>query len=161
MVSGLVTSPDDHSLICLGEASPMRIASKSLMSINVWPFCRLSSCGCGRLAPGRERSLLHLFQLQGHVLLFVLVLVLLGREVVLVELLGQLLVVRDGQLTLDVDALASLLELLGLGVASGRTAGDRPQVDAELLGRPQQLVVLLADSDGAAVLSDHLDVERQ
>src|SRR6185503_18506495 len=33
MVSGFVTSPDDQSRICLLEASPMRIASKSLMSI--------------------------------------------------------------------------------------------------------------------------------
>jgi hypothetical protein len=33
MVSGLVTSPIDQSRICFGEASPIRIASKSLMSI--------------------------------------------------------------------------------------------------------------------------------
>jgi hypothetical protein len=30
----LVTSPEDHSRICFAEARPMRIASKSLMSIN-------------------------------------------------------------------------------------------------------------------------------
>jgi hypothetical protein len=30
-----VTSPDDQSRICLLEASPMRIASNSLMSIKV------------------------------------------------------------------------------------------------------------------------------
>src|SRR6266516_5647307 len=36
MVSGFVTSPDDQSRICLLDASPMRIASKSLMSIK---FC--------------------------------------------------------------------------------------------------------------------------
>jgi hypothetical protein len=33
MVSGFVTSPEDQSRICLLEASPIRIASKSLMSI--------------------------------------------------------------------------------------------------------------------------------
>src|SRR6186997_249757 len=33
MVSGLVTSPIDQSRICFGEARPIRIASKSLMSI--------------------------------------------------------------------------------------------------------------------------------
>jgi len=33
MVSGLVTSPEDQSRIYLLEASPIRIASKSLMSI--------------------------------------------------------------------------------------------------------------------------------
>jgi hypothetical protein len=38
IVSGLVTSPDDQSRICLLDASPMRIASKSLMSTE----CRLS-----------------------------------------------------------------------------------------------------------------------
>src|SRR5215210_7113997 len=36
MVSGFVTSPEDQSRICLLEASPMRMASKSLMSIK---FC--------------------------------------------------------------------------------------------------------------------------
>jgi hypothetical protein len=35
MVSGFVTSPDDQSRICLLEASPIRIASKSLMSIKL------------------------------------------------------------------------------------------------------------------------------
>src|SRR5437763_8034363 len=33
MVSGLVTSPDDQSRICLLDASPIRMASNSLMSI--------------------------------------------------------------------------------------------------------------------------------
>jgi hypothetical protein len=33
MVSGFVTSPDDQSRICLLEASAIRIASNSLMSI--------------------------------------------------------------------------------------------------------------------------------
>src|SRR5690242_789444 len=33
MVSGLVTSPEDQSWICLVEARPILIASKSLMSI--------------------------------------------------------------------------------------------------------------------------------
>src|SRR5213079_2114714 len=37
IVSGLVTSPEDQSRICLLEASPIRIASKSLMSINSVP----------------------------------------------------------------------------------------------------------------------------
>src|SRR5919201_533570 len=34
MVSGLVTSPEDQSRICLDDANPMRMASNSLMSIN-------------------------------------------------------------------------------------------------------------------------------
>jgi hypothetical protein len=38
IVSGLVISPDDQSLICLLDASPMRIASKLLMSIKLFPF---------------------------------------------------------------------------------------------------------------------------
>src|SRR2546423_3117705 len=33
MVSGLVTSPEDQSRICLDDARPIRIASNSLMSI--------------------------------------------------------------------------------------------------------------------------------
>src|SRR4029450_6335746 len=49
MVSGFVTSPDDQSRICLDDASPMRIASKSLMSIKVPSalfrgFCRCLFC---------------------------------------------------------------------------------------------------------------------
>src|SRR3954468_23713509 len=39
MVSGFVTSPDDQSRICLLDASPIRIASKPLMSIK-WFFLR-------------------------------------------------------------------------------------------------------------------------
>src|SRR6478672_11864176 len=35
MVSGFVTSPEDQSRICFDEARPIRIASKSLMSIKV------------------------------------------------------------------------------------------------------------------------------
>src|SRR6266699_3620345 len=35
MVSGFVTSPEDQSRICLLDASPMRMASKSLMSIKL------------------------------------------------------------------------------------------------------------------------------
>jgi len=35
IVSGLVTSPEDQSRICLLDASPMRMASKSLMSIKL------------------------------------------------------------------------------------------------------------------------------
>src|SRR6478736_2518265 len=37
MVSGFVTSPEDQSRICLLDASPIRIASNSLMSINSAP----------------------------------------------------------------------------------------------------------------------------
>jgi hypothetical protein len=33
IVSGFVTSPEDQSRICFDEARPIRIASKSLMSI--------------------------------------------------------------------------------------------------------------------------------
>src|ERR687883_676340 len=45
MVSGLVTSPDDQSRICLLDASPMRIASKSLMSIKLLLYVRWFSQG--------------------------------------------------------------------------------------------------------------------
>src|SRR3954464_5691783 len=134
MVSGFVTSPDDHSRICLGDASPMRIASKSLMSINVMPFVQ-KSCS----------SLLGLFQLErGVLVLEVVLLVFFSRQVVFVQLLGELLVVRQRQLAVGVDPVGALLELLCLGIPRRGPAGDRPQVDAELLGSPQQLVVLLA-----------------
>src|SRR3977135_2651058 len=50
MVSGLVTSPEDHPRICLLDASPISMASKLLMSImkflGWWSYS-----GCGMRAP--------------------------------------------------------------------------------------------------------------
>src|SRR4029079_10221598 len=149
MVSGLVTSPDDHSRICLGEARPMRIASKSLMSIN---GCSPHSSSVGTAKwrdGGGSRSFLDLVQRQ---------LLGLGVELGFVELLSEHLVVGGGQLAVLIDAVAPLLQLLSLGVAGGGPAGHRPQVDAELLGGAQQLVVPLADRDGSDGLRPPLDL---
>src|SRR4051812_20069297 len=71
------------------------------------------------------------------------------------------LVGRQGQLAVLVDALLALLQLLG-----GRLAADGPQragreVDAELLGRAQELVLLLAHLDLAALVGEHVHVERK
>ena len=58
--------------------------------------------------------------------------------------------------------------LVGLGVSSAGDVGDvasrgahAGQVDAELLGGAQQVVVLVAHLGAGALLGDHVDVERQ
>ena len=73
------------------------------------------------------------------------------RQLALDDLLAEQLVVRDGELAVVVRAVDALLELLRPGVARRGPVGHRAQVDAELLGGPQQLVLLLADGDVAAV----------
>src|SRR5690349_12242034 len=61
MVSGLVTSPIDQSRICFGEARPIRIASKSLMSICAKVFL-LRSDALGR----RSRRAVYAFSSRRH-----------------------------------------------------------------------------------------------
>src|SRR4051812_10513971 len=64
MVSGLVTSPEDHDRICLEDASPISMASKLLMSIKALAFVRSWSCLLGVVAHdvlrvGRDRVVGH------------------------------------------------------------------------------------------------------
>src|SRR3954465_10597288 len=133
MVSGLVTSPEDQSRICLLEASPIRIASNSLMSIKsllallVFEF-QIHEAGVA------ERSNLGLALLLGLLAL---------RYLDVVEV-AERLVGRQGQNAGLVGAPPAPPPLPG-----GRLAADGPQragreVDAELLGRAQELVLLLA-----------------
>src|SRR5215208_3117300 len=112
IVSGFVTSPLDHERICFEEARPMLIASKLLMSI-----IRCSSWkgwSVAGTAPGSRLPFrFHVFGL------------LLFRALV------------------GLAALALRLDLLlGLVVRVRRRLADAGQVDAQLLGRPQQVVVL-------------------
>src|ERR671936_2290976 len=130
MVSGFVTSPDDQSRICLDDASPMRIASKSLMSIKALlrPSLFLYLYVGQRARLGLGLLLRFLFGCHLHV-----------GEV------AQRLVRREGQLLPGlVDALLAFLNLLGGRLPRGGAERARREVDAELLGCPQQLVVLLA-----------------
>src|SRR5262249_16926890 len=108
MVSGFVTSPEDQSRICFEDARPMRIASKSLMSIT-WLSTPLSIVRS-------ENSFLYLDVGEIRV-------DRLGLRVAfhLVEV-AQRLVGRDGQLAGLVDPLLALLDLLGR-----RLTADRPQ----------------------------------
>src|SRR5436309_14532833 len=127
MVSGFVTSPDDQSRICLLDASPMRIASKSLMSIKLLLYvCGFGQRSClffGLLGRGRLRGDLDVGQ-------------------VVERLVG-----RHGELAVLVDALLAFLDLLGGGLARRGAQRSRREVDPELLGGAEQLVVLLAHLD--------------
>src|SRR6185437_13953906 len=112
MVSGFVTSPDDQSRICFDDASPIRIASKSLMSIKA-----LSSL-FPSVVPGRQPSLFDFYVRELDLahrpqLGLGLFLGLLGRRQLDVVEVAQRLVGRQGQLSRLVDALLALLGLLG------------------------------------------------
>src|SRR3954454_15867933 len=98
MVSGFVTSPDDHSRICLGDARPIRMASKSLISINGCSLL-LRNQRDGRAARGSLLELPELRLRESRVLV-----VSQGFQVVLGELLVEPLVGRDGQIAVAVDA---------------------------------------------------------
>src|SRR5437660_11033239 len=131
MVSGFVTSPDDQSRICFDDASPIRIASKSLMSINFSYSPSHTNLGHQRAAerPKAAESarvpLIFEFQIRQVDVAersdggFRLFLVLLGRRQLHVVEIAQRLVGRHGHLAVLVDALLALLELLG-----GRLAAD-------------------------------------
>src|SRR5215210_4271538 len=124
MVSGLVTSPEDQDRICLDDASPISIASKLLMSIKVSAF----SLGpvllvLGGLSGLREDLLVARQRLRVHRVGDVLVGGVAGRAGLALEHL-------------------LLLGLVGGAVAVARARADPGEVDAELLGRAQQVVVL-------------------
>src|SRR2546428_204923 len=140
MVSGLVTSPEDQSRICLLEASPIRIASKSLMSIkfllspSVFEFKVNKVCVAHRADFGVGFLL-------GHRRL---------GDLDVLEITERL-VGRHCELAVDVDPLLSFLGLLGRGLAADSAQRAGREVDAELLGGPQKLVLLLAHLDLAAL----------
>src|SRR6267142_3789388 len=131
MVSGFVTSPDDQSRICLLDASPMRMASKSLMSIKLvfLPCCseRVRHPvreGLGRRPRVCARPLSFLYVgrfTQWACLLFCLFGCLGCRIDLDVGEIAERLVGRHLQLAVLVDPLLALLELLG-----GRGPRRRP-----------------------------------
>ena len=61
------------------------------------------------------------------------------------------------------DASTGLVLVLGLLVAVGGTVGraNAAEVDPELLGRAQEVIVLFAHLGPLALLGDDVDVERQ
>src|SRR5690348_17208686 len=139
MVSGLVTSPELQSWICLVDARPILIASKSLMSITGrsspsrgrgWcgvEWCRGWPGSSGASAPSLLDLRLDVVRLAEVELLVLLVdldalgvvqvaRIVVRREtghVVLVGL-GQRLVGGQGQLAVGIDAILALLDLLGV-----------------------------------------------
>src|SRR5262245_12902152 len=107
----------------------MRIASNSLMSICVTcvrAYFPVSSC---------DRSFVCCLDVREVCLDWLA----LGRHV------GDELVRGHGHLAILVQALGALLELLRGWLACGDPERARREVDTELLGGPQQLVLLLAD----------------
>src|SRR6266566_6641721 len=143
MVSGFVTSPEDQSRICLLDASPMRMASKSLMSIKLvfLPCCseRVRHPvreGLGRRPRvcARPLSFLNVCRLAERTgLLFCLFGCLDFRIHLDVGEIAERLVGRHLQLAVLVNALLPLLDLLGRRRPRRRAQGARSQVDAELL----------------------------
>src|SRR5438067_1703659 len=110
MVSGFVTSPEDQSRICLLEASPIRIASKSLMSIKsllspylVFEFKVNEVCVAERPDFGLGLFLRLFF----------------FRHLDVVEI-AERLVGRQGELAVYVDALLALFGLLCRRLAADR-----------------------------------------
>src|SRR3954470_5514738 len=103
MVSGLVTSPDDQSRICFEDASPMRIASKSLMSIKFFasPFLVLEFQIHEAGVAQRADCLLG----------FLCRRVAARLELDIVEI-AERFVCRQGQLAVLIDALLPLLHFL-------------------------------------------------
>src|SRR5262245_28223965 len=159
MVSGFVTSPDDQSRICFDDASPIRIASKSLISIKSFPSLA-NAVYRGRV----RRSVVELevdevgLTERPGLLLDLLFDLLVRRQLDVVEV-AECLVGRKRQLAVLVDPLLALLELLGGRLARGGAERAGREVDAELLRGPQELVVLLAHLDLAALVGEDVDVE--
>src|SRR5919202_4936394 len=137
MVSGLVTSPELQERICLEEARPILMASKLLMSImRFLGSGRWEGAGAGRV----------------------------GRSGLRLDVLGERLgggVRLDGSVALGLNLLLGLLALDGLVVGLAVGGPHAREVDAELLGGPEQVVVLLAQLGLLALLGDDVDVERQ
>src|SRR6478609_4704273 len=190
MVSGLITSPELQLRICLEEARLISMASKLFMSI-IWLWLSIAGesgmwCCAGvalagpaggwrarRRRPGRRARggagpgclrladlalgvyLLKTLEIQAVVVCERLRGVALRRRA---RRLGVAAVGRSGVGRSGVSGVLAL-ERLVRGVAGERThAGE---VDAELLGRAQQVVVFIAHLRALALLGDHVDVERQ
>src|SRR5205085_7003644 len=143
IVSGFVTSPDDQSRICLLDASPIRIASKSLMSIK-WFFLpqRFERVrhpvreGLGRRPRvcARSLSFLYVSWFCERTCLFLSFFRCdrFGLDLDVGEI-AERLVGRHLQVAVLVDALLALLDLLGRRGTRRRAQRARCQVDAELL----------------------------
>src|ERR671934_1394720 len=125
MVSGLVTSPEDQSRICLDDASPIRMASKSLMSIKaLLRPSLLVYFTIGQVFGQRPRLGIRLFLRVDR------------RPDLDVCQVAELLIGRQRQLLARlVEPLLALLGLLCGRLARRRPQRPRRQVDAELLGR--------------------------
>src|SRR5207244_7020781 len=91
-----------------------------------------------------------------------LFLCVLGRRDLDVGEVAQGLVRRQRELLARlVDSLLALLGLFSRRRPCGRAQRARREIDAELLGGPQQLVVLLAHLDLLALVGEDVHVERE
>src|SRR3954447_18839130 len=151
IVSGFVTSPEDQSRICLLDARPIRIASKSLMSIKFSPQSLLvfelevnEVC----VTHGADLRVRFLYGLCAF------------GDLDVVEI-AEGLIGRQCEFTVLVDALLALLGLFRGGLATDRAERAGRQVDAELFGRAEKLVLLLAHLDLGAGVGEHVHVERE
>src|SRR5213592_3345205 len=132
MVSGLVTSPELQERICLEEARPISMASKLLMSIK-------------EILSSRFSVLSSQFRWREPGLLLVA--------------FGDLF--RGGLgigLAVPV-ALGLAVDRLVVGLAV--RGADPAEIDAQLLGGTEEVVVLLAQLGALALLGHHVDVQGQ
>src|SRR3954451_12447212 len=153
MVSGFVTSPEDQSRICFDDARPIRIASKSLISIKSLPRPLSQHCSVFDFQIGyglTEWSDLSV----GFLLGFLLV-----GDLDVLEI-SERLVGRQRQLGAGLvgPLLALFLFLCGRLATDGAERAGR-EVDPELLRRAEQLVLLLPHLDLAALVREDVDVE--
>src|SRR5437868_5213263 len=185
MVSGLITSPELQLRICLEEARLISMASKLFMSIiwlwlsiagesvcdaaPAWPLagaCRwVARVAPAPWPPRSRRRGPGLLRLAGLALGVYLLKTLEIHAVVVCErLLGVAPRRRARRLGVAAVRRSGVGGVLALDRLVGGVAGERThagEVDAELLGRAQQVVVFIAHLRALALLGDHVDVERQ
>src|SRR2546423_3929532 len=180
MVSGFVTSPDDQSRIILLDASPIRIASKSLMSIklryslSLLPKTEFQPAQTPRPSAAPLHAPIQIALDRSLVLFQFNVCEICRRrrfsfgrrpfsfrDVHLVEI-AERLVVRERHLTVLVHSFLSLFGLFGRRLPCCRAERAGREVDAELLGCAEELVVFLAHLDGRSLvgLDPHVQRER-
>src|SRR3954447_25332944 len=158
MVSGLVTSPEDQDRICLDDARPISIASKLLMSIKVSvPSLLVRSYSSSEGSPASARISSLPATASGST-----------GSAMYSSLVSPVVPASPSTTSCSSASSAAPSPPADPPPAAPPAPPPRPaagahagEVDAELLGGPQQVVVLVAHLGARALLGDHVDVERQ
>src|SRR3954466_7950894 len=160
MVSGLVTSPEDQDRICLDDARPISIASKLLMSIKVSvPSLLVRSYSSSEGSPASARISSLPATASGST-----------GSAMYSSLVSPVVPASPSTTSCSSASSAAPSPPAAPPPAPSAAAAAPPrpaagahagEVDAELLGGPQQVVVLVAHLGAGALLGDHGDTERQ